>query len=893
MKSLFSSHPPTRMRAFLFLLVFVLSFPAFAQQDFKGILYGKDELPLPEATVFFAAHPEAAMLTDENGQFTLFFPEGKKEATLVINFRGLVVEKVATKAKQSGKFTHLVKLPEAVQTKLYPPPATENANENANEFFPADLTRLDVFYDLFYDPRRKTVEVFPKSVGLIAPGELRLTGLEFPIAYYDFKELQRSFAKLSPEEQRWVSAQNPMQRSTLIHALQARWFRADLGYLFDPLANRMNGLHKPYYDEDTLEEEEKKENQKYLAHFRSILGKENRALDAFTLKHSYSTSDFQEKLPKLKRKKRYAFVSTIGYSFDSRDTLNWGFMRKEQELSKILIELTKKGELQPYADYALKKPLSQDQFLQNLALEEEGGGLSAEELEMGFGESSEDWGSGDGWGSSAPSSTPAPPMRSEAGITNTEDYAKITENGFLSPLDKALSTFSLDVDGAAYSNSRRFLSAGQLPPKDAVRIEEFINYFTYEADTIPEGQDFSVNTELSDCPWNDGHKLLYVGLRGRDIPAEKLPPTNLVLLLDVSGSMNSEDKLPLLKQGLRMLIKQLKPTDRVAIVVYAGAAGLVLPSTPATEQDSILNAFGKLSAGGSTAGGEGILLAYKIAEENFIKDGNNRIILATDGDFNVGASSNAAMEKLIEEKRKTGVFLTVLGFGTGNLQDSKMELLANKGNGNYAYIDNALEAYKVLVREFSGTLFTIAKDVKFQLEFNPKQVAAYRLIGYENRLLAAEDFNDDRKDAGELGAGHSVTALYELIPAARGFAPRTDPLKYQKRQVSAANSTEWLTLKLRYKQPQDSVSQLLSYTVTQQVQEVSRNFRLAAALAQFGMILRESPYKGTATYATTHALAQAAAQHDPHGYRKELLNLIKTTEALWEKSWQDDSDWGW
>ncbi|MGL1889736.1 MAG: von Willebrand factor type A domain-containing protein, partial [Reichenbachiella sp.] len=393
---------------------------------------------------------------------------------------------------------------------------------------------------------------------------------------------------------------------------------------------------------------------------------------------------------------------------------------------------------------------------------------------------------------------------------NTEEYDGINENIFHNAKTKPLSTFSIDVDAASYSNMRRFITNGQQPPKDAVRIEEMINYFNYDY-AQPKGDvPFSVNTEIAVAPWNPKHQLVHIGLQGKEVDTEGLPASNLVFLLDVSGSMNNADKLPLLKSGFKLLVQQLRPEDRVAIVVYAGAAGVVLPSTSGDRKGDILKALDQLEAGGSTAGGAGIRLAYKIAKDNFKIGGNNRIILATDGDFNIGESSNASMEELIEEKREEGVFLTVLGFGTGNYKDSKMETIADKGNGNYAYIDNILEAKKVLVNEFGGTLFTIAKDVKLQVEFNPNLVQAYRLIGYENRALRDEDFNDDKKDAGELGSGHTVTALYEIIPVGvdREFTA-VDPLKYQESNAtSAATSSELLNIKLRYKAPDGTKSML-------------------------------------------------------------------------------------
>lgn len=469
---------------------------------------------------------------------------------------------------------------------------------------------------------------------------------------------------------------------------------------------------------------------------------------------------------------------------------------------------------------------------------------------------------------------------------NTENYATIHENDFLEVKHNALSTFSIDVDAASYSNIRRFIDQGQLPPKDAVRIEEMVNYFTYEYAPPTDGTPFSIATELADCPWNEDHRLVHIGLQGQRIPTEDLPPSNLVFLVDVSGSMEYPNKLPLLKSAFRLLVNQMRPEDRIAIVVYAGAAGLVLPSTPGDQKETILRALNQLQAGGSTAGGAGIELAYKIAQENFRPEGNNRIILATDGDFNVGESSDAGMERLIEKKREVGVFLTVLGFGMGNYQDAKMELLADKGNGNYAYIDNIQEAKKVLVNEFGGTLFTIAKDVKLQVEFNPTQVKAYRLIGYENRALKNEDFNNDKKDAGELGSGHTVTAMYEIIPAdSDESVPSVDELKYQAQKVkgSARQSDELLTLKLRYKTPSGNVSQLVEKPVKNRSvrwKATTDNFRFAAAVAGFGMLLRDSEHKGDLTYAAVSALARGAKGKDHEGYRQEFIRLVESCNLL-------------
>jgi Ca-activated chloride channel family protein len=468
---------------------------------------------------------------------------------------------------------------------------------------------------------------------------------------------------------------------------------------------------------------------------------------------------------------------------------------------------------------------------------------------------------------------------------NREGYGEIDENPFEPATQKPLSTFSIDVDTASYSNVRRFLGARQMPPRDAVKIEELINYFSYEYPSPTGEHPFAVHTEVSVAPWNQAHRLVKIGLQGKRIAMDRLPPSNLVFLIDVSGSMNSPDKLPLLKAAFKLLVQNLRPQDRVAIVVYAGAAGLVLPSTPGTDKDTILAAIERLEAGGSTAGAAGIQLAYEVARQSFLSGGNNRVILATDGDFNVGVSSDGELVQLIEEKRKEGVFLTVLGFGTGNYQDGKMEKLADRGNGNHAYIDSIIEAKKVLVSEMGGTLFTIAKDVKLQVEFNPTRVKAYRLLGYENRMLQAQDFNDDKKDAGELGAGHTVTALYEIIPAGSDEAvPGIDPLKYQQTQVTAAaGSDELMTVKLRYKLPDGDKSTLLSHAIrdaSTPLAQTSADFRFATAVAEFGMLLRDSPHKGKASYQAVLERAEGALGADREGYRKEFLLMVGQTRLM-------------
>jgi Ca-activated chloride channel family protein len=467
---------------------------------------------------------------------------------------------------------------------------------------------------------------------------------------------------------------------------------------------------------------------------------------------------------------------------------------------------------------------------------------------------------------------------------NTEDYDHINENRFYKTTRDPLSTFSIDVDAASYSNIRRFLNEGELPPTGAVRIEEMINYFHYDYPQPKNDHPFSINTELSDCPWNKDHKLVLIGLQGKKIPVDNLPASNFTFLIDVSGSMQDENKLPLVKSSLELLVDQLREQDRISIVVYAGAAGLVLAPTSGYEKIKIKDAINQLEAGGSTAGGEGIRLAYKTAREHFIKGGNNRVILCTDGDFNVGASSDDALERMIEKERESGVYLTVLGYGMGNYKDNKMQKLADKGNGNHAYIDGMSEAKKVLVNEFGGTMFTIAKDVKLQVEFNPLSVAGYRLIGYENRILNKEDFKDDKKDAGELGSGHTVTAIYEIIPAgvASPFLQEVDDLKYQQMKNAAA-SQDLLTVKFRYKKPEETNSILLEAVVKNSARSfssASENLRFATAVAEFGMLLTGSEFKGSASFSDVLTIAKAARGNDTEGYRSEFLSLVEKAAKI-------------
>ena len=470
---------------------------------------------------------------------------------------------------------------------------------------------------------------------------------------------------------------------------------------------------------------------------------------------------------------------------------------------------------------------------------------------------------------------------------NTEAYSPINENGFKNALENPLSTFSADVDAASYSNVRRFIQGDQLPPKDAVRIEEMINYFGYDYPEPKGDNPVSITTEMSEAPWNKNHRLVKIGLQAKSIKTDNLPASNLVFLIDVSGSMAGPNRIELVKTSLKLLTDQLRENDKVAIVVYAGAAGLVLPSTSGNQKYKIKAALNNLEAGGSTAGGAGIKLAYEIAKKNFIDGGNNRVILATDGDFNVGVSSDGEMQRLIEEQRKSGVFLSVLGYGMGNYKDSKMEILANNGNGNYAYIDNLSESKKVLINEFGSTLFTVAKDVKLQVEFNPTKVAAYRLIGYENRLLNNEDFKDDQKDAGEMGAGHTVTALYEVIlkGTKSEFVKKRDDLKYVTNGITQV-SNEILTVKMRYKETSENKSKELSVSLTDKlisIENASLDFKFAAAVAEFGLLMRDSEFKQQASFDNLIGLARAGKGKDNFGYRAEFISIAENAKLLSKK----------
>jgi len=480
-------------------------------------------------------------------------------------------------------------------------------------------------------------------------------------------------------------------------------------------------------------------------------------------------------------------------------------------------------------------------------------------------------------------------IRGTSGITpeNDESYKEISENGFNDVKSNPLSTFSVDVDAASYSNVRRFINNGQLPPPDAVRIEEMINYFHYDLAGPVNNDPVAIHTELSSAPWNTRHCLLRIGLKAKTIDVNKLPPSNLVFLIDVSGSMDQSNKLPLVKASMKLLTEQLRSEDKVAIVTYAGEAGVALQSTRGDKKETILDAIDNLHASGSTNGGEGIKMAYRIARENFMEKGNNRIILATDGDFNVGPNSDEDMEQLIIRERESKVAISIMGFGMGNLKDSKMETMADKGNGNYAYIDNITEARKAFVTEFGGTLFTVAKDVKIQIEFNPAKVQAYRLLGYEDRMLNKEDFNNDRKDAGDMGSGHTVTALYEIVPAGikDDYAGSVDPLKYQKSfpAPTGNGSDEMATIKFRYKQNGSEASKMSLVTVKDKPKDfnaTTADFRFASAVAEFGMLLRDSQFKQQSTFDQAISIAKAAKGEDQEGYRSEFVRLAESAKLM-------------
>jgi Ca-activated chloride channel family protein len=463
------------------------------------------------------------------------------------------------------------------------------------------------------------------------------------------------------------------------------------------------------------------------------------------------------------------------------------------------------------------------------------------------------------------------------------NFDDIKDNPFRRVQDYPLSTFSIDVDTAGYSITRRYIENNQLPPKSAIRIEELINYFDYDYAPPNDGKSFAVHTEVGVSPWNADHLLARIAIKGKEFPVDERPPVNLVFLLDVSGSMDDPNRLPLVKSSMKMLVNELKGTDKIAMCVYAGAAGTVLPPTSCDNKEKIIAALDKLDAGGSTAGATGILLAYELAEQNYDPQAVNRVILCTDGDFNVGITNRGDLVELISTKAKTGVYLTILGFGLDNFQDGMLKQLSTKGNGNYGYIDTIEEAKKILVEQLSGTLVTIANDVKIQVDFNPATVGAYRLIGYENRVMRDEEFNDDKVDAGDIGAGHTVTAFYELIPPGNEVdaLPSKDPSKYGPPPASdwQSSNNELLTVKIRYKLPHETESKLLEFPVTASSVKLAGketiDFRFAASVAAFGMLLRNSPYKGTATYSSVIEMAQNSIGQDKYSYRGNLVEMVE------------------
>ncbi len=466
---------------------------------------------------------------------------------------------------------------------------------------------------------------------------------------------------------------------------------------------------------------------------------------------------------------------------------------------------------------------------------------------------------------------------------NTDEYSSLTRNIFHSPVTEPLSTFSIDVDTAFYSQMRAMLNSGRLPAPNSVRIEELVNYFDYDYPEPEPGDDFAVYTELGANPWNQERQLLHIGINARKVKSKTAPPMNLVFLIDVSGSMNQANKLPLVKESMKLLVQEMRPQDKISMVVYAGRAGIVLEPTSGNQKSTIIAALDRLNAGGSTAGGQGIELAYSVARENYLPEGNNRVILCTDGDFNVGVSSTADLENMIENYRKQGVFLTILGFGMGNYKDDRMEALSNKGNGNYAYIDEIREARKVLVHQLPGTLFAIAKDVKFQIEFNPAHVKAYRLVGYENRMLRAEDFKDDTKDAGELGAGHTVTAIYEIIPAgSKEKIAEVDELKYQSPKTNV-QSSELATVKIRYKKPDQDKSIPLDVAVgktPRSLDKCSITYRWASAVAGFGLLVSAQENVGELSWKMVKSLAQGSMNEEDDELRTEFIGLIDKAAKL-------------
>ncbi|MGB0526037.1 MAG: YfbK domain-containing protein [Flammeovirgaceae bacterium] len=841
------------IKTFLFLLLTISVVKA--QKIFEGTVYANSaQVPLAGVSVTVKGGVGAA-ITDKDGKFSL--TSYQKAPILIFNYKGLAVQERTYKKKKVAEVMTIAKKYLGVTHEKLKTAEEEEFVGNDNVFFFSQISELAIKEDVFYSESKKQTYREIRALSLVIPGEMLPTGLSKYLITFDFKDVERVLN--ASDQAKWVNPFNPLQKSDYATALKQHWFKSEIFLYRNPKNDRTDELF----------------DDKQWAKFRSLYQAQGDLFKDVREKwQNLEASQIAAKPKKIKLPKKVTDLTTLWLRVDLRDSLNQSFLSYEREISKLLIEAYKRGELVGYIGDKLEERMSISEFMERMKIPyvDEG----EDSFDMGFGGSDED----DGWGGGDDDANGggfrvAIPIES-----SNEEYDAITENRFLFAKDEPLSTFSIDVDRASYSNMRRFLNAKQFPPTDAIRIEELINYFDYDYPKPTGNQPFSISTEVASCPWNEKNQVVQIGLQGKEVKTADLPAMNLVFLLDVSGSMSAKNKLPLLKESLKLLMEQLRPKDRVAIVVYAGAAGMVLPSTFAAEKDSIIAAFDKLQAGGSTAGGEGILLAYQIARQHFIENGNNRIILATDGDFNVGVSDKEELEQLIVDQRNSGVFLTVLGFGMGNLKDAKMETLADKGNGNYAYIDKFKEAKKVLVQEFAGTLYAIAKDVKIQVDFNPAQVAAYRLIGYENRKLENKDFEDDKKDAGELGAGHTVTALYEIVPTRNGLSVS----KKSTRNATVNSSTNLFTVKLRYKAPDGEQSQLIKHAVNQQAirSNPSVNLQFSCNVAQFGMLLRESPFKGSTSYEALIKSIGASLGTDSEGYRKEFEELVKKGLGLWQ-----------
>lgn len=827
----------------LFFLLLFIHVSALGQKTFSGTVYANSmQMPLAGVSVTVKGGVGAAT-TDKDGNFSLECYV--KSPTLIFNYKGLAVQERTYKKKKVQEVMTVNQKYLQAKKEDQPKQKSLMGDDDANIYFFNQISTLAIKEDILYSESKKKVYRKIKALSLVIPGELVPTGIDMYLITFNFDDVEKVLK--ADERAKWVNPYNPIEKSDYATALKRHWFKPEIFLYRNPINDKTEEL----YDSQQWD------GLRGLYKEQGDLFK-----DVRTNWQSLTASQVKVKTKTPKIPKKVTDLTTFWLDIDLTDTVNQSFLPDGREISKLLVEAYLQDKIVGYEDERFERRMSIAELRDRMKIPEYE--EVEEEFEMGFGGDEEDSWGGEDFKSGG--------FRVNIPIESShEEYDKIHENRFQFTNKETTSTFSIDVDRASYSNTRRFLNAKQFPPKDAVRIEELINYFDYEYEKPKGNHPFSITTEVATCPWNTKNQLVHIGLQGKDVKTERLPAMNLVFLLDVSGSMRDKNKLPLLKESLKLLMTQLRPKDRVAIVVYAGAAGLVLPSTLASEKDSIIAAFDRLEAGGTTAGGEGILLAYQTARQHFIENGNNRIILATDGDFNVGVSSKDELEHLVADQRKSGVFLTLLGFGMGNLKDSKMETLADKGNGNYAYIDNLKEAKKVLVQEFAGTLFAIAKDVKIQVEFNPKQVAAYRLIGYENRKLENKDFEDDKKDAGELGAGHTVTALYEIVPASNKL------MASQASNTNTPDSGDLLNVKLRYKYPDGDKSMLVEQAVnrTQFVKTPSLNFQFASNVAQFGMLLRDSPFKGATSYEELIKSIGNNLGKDNEGYRKEFQELVK------------------